>query len=124
MGLSKMETKAIFRRFPPLFCYSIESNLKPKFDYFLVEMGRDLKEIVEFPQYFSFSLENRIKPRLKKCVERGVFLSLPLMLKSSEQRFLDRLEVCYDSSLPPNARMLNRGQSVLKILNTSMYHSR
>lgn len=100
MGLSKIDTRTIFRRFPPLFCYSIKENFEPKFDYFMVEMGRDLKEIVEFPQYFSFSLENRIKPRHRKCVEKGVILSLPLMLKSSEQRFLDRLEVCCDSSFP------------------------
>ncbi|GFY97945.1 mitochondrial transcription termination factor family protein [Actinidia rufa] len=78
----------------------IKENFEPKFDYFMVEMGRELKELKEFPQYFSFSLENRIKPRHRECVEKGVFLSLPMMLKTSEARFLDRLEVCCDLSIP------------------------
>ncbi|GFY96581.1 hypothetical protein Acr_11g0008870 [Actinidia rufa] len=41
-----------------------------------------------------------IKPRHRECVEKGVFLSLPMMLKTSEARFLDRLEVCCDLSIP------------------------
>nr|GMD42907.1 transcription termination factor MTEF1, chloroplastic isoform X1 [Ipomoea batatas] len=100
LGFSKQESTAIFRRFPPLFRYSIEENLEPKFNYFLVEMGRELKELMDYPQYFSFSLENRIKPRHQMCVEKGVCLSLPMMLKSSEVRFRDRLEVCCSSSMP------------------------
>lgn len=83
-----------------MFCYSIEENLEPKFNYFVVEMGRELRELVTFPHYFSFSLENRIKPRHKMCVEKGVCLSLPVMLKSSNKRFRDRLEVCCNSSMP------------------------
>ncbi|CAK9180781.1 unnamed protein product [Ilex paraguariensis] len=100
LGFSYRETISMFRRFPSLFCYSIESNFEPKFDYFVVEMGRDMKELKDFPQYFSFSLENRIKPRHRKCVEKRVCLSLPEMLKSSEERFKERLEVCYSSSMP------------------------
>ncbi|PSS15877.1 Transcription termination factor like [Actinidia chinensis var. chinensis] len=100
IGFSYRDTISMFRRFPPLFCYSIKENFEPKFDYFMVEMGRELKELKEFPQYFSFSLENRIKPRHRQCVEKGVFLSLPMMLKISEARFLDRLEVCCDLSIP------------------------
>lgn len=83
-----------------MFCYSIEENLEPKLNYFVVEMGRELRELVDFPHYFSFSLENRIKPRHRMCVEKGVCLSLPVMLKSSEKRFRDRLEACCNSSIP------------------------
>lgn len=90
----------MFRRFPSLFCYSIKENFEPKFDYFVVEMGRELKELVAFPQYFSFSLENRIKPRHRMCVDNGVCLALPTMLKLSEARFRERLEVCCSSSMP------------------------
>lgn len=90
----------MFRRFPSLFCYSIKDNFEPKFDYFVVEMGRELKELVAFPQYFSFSLERRIKPRHRLCVEKGLCLALPTMLKSSEARFRERLEVCCSSSVP------------------------
>ncbi|XP_071728943.1 protein SEEDLING LETHAL 1, chloroplastic-like [Rutidosis leptorrhynchoides] len=100
IGISYDDTMLIFRRFPSLFCYSIKENLEPKFNYFVMEMGRDLKELVEFPQYFSFSLENRIKPRHLRCVEKGVCLPLPAMLRSSEKRFLERVEVCCDSSMP------------------------
>nr|GMD78049.1 transcription termination factor MTEF1, chloroplastic isoform X1 [Ipomoea batatas] len=100
LGFSKREATVLFRRFPSLFCYSIEENFEPKSKYFLVDMGRELKELLDFPQYFSFSLENRIKPRHQICVEKGVCLSLPLMLKLSEVRFWDRLEVCCSSSIP------------------------
>ncbi|KAA8516796.1 hypothetical protein F0562_017094 [Nyssa sinensis] len=100
IGFSYRDTISMFRRFPPLFCYSIKENFEPKFDYFVVEMGRDLKELKEFPQYFSFSLENRIKPRHRHCVEKGVCLSLQVMLKSNEERFRGRLDVCCNSSLP------------------------
>ncbi|XP_076934657.1 protein SEEDLING LETHAL 1, chloroplastic-like [Bidens hawaiensis] len=100
IGISYDDTILIFRRFPSLFCYSIKNNLEPKFNYFVVEMGRDLKELVEFPQYFSFSLEDRIKRRHLQCVEKGVCLPLPAMLRSSEKRFMERLELCCDSSLP------------------------
>ncbi|KAK4382350.1 Transcription termination factor MTEF1, chloroplastic [Sesamum angolense] len=67
LGFSYKDTIVMFRRFPSLFCYSIKENFEPKFDYFVVEMGRELKELVAFPQYFSFSLENRIKPRHSMC---------------------------------------------------------
>ncbi|KAK4478804.1 hypothetical protein RD792_014303 [Penstemon davidsonii] len=100
LGFCYKDTVTMFRKFPSLFCYSIKENFEPKFDYFVVEMGRELKELVAFPQYFSFSLENRIKPRHRLCVEKGVCLALPTMLKSSETRFRDRLEVCCSSSTP------------------------
>lgn len=83
-----------------MFCYSIEENFEPKFNYFMVEMGRDLKELKEFPQYFSFSLENRIKPRHRHCVEKGVCLSLRVMLRLNDERFRERLEVCCSSTMP------------------------
>uniref|UniRef100_A0A0A0KKL6 Uncharacterized protein n=1 Tax=Cucumis sativus TaxID=3659 RepID=A0A0A0KKL6_CUCSA len=76
-----------------LFCYSIKENLEPKLNYFVVEMGRELKELKEFPHYFSFSLENRIKPRHQSCVEKGVCFPLPELLKSSEMKFREKLEL-------------------------------
>ncbi|KAK6944103.1 Transcription termination factor, mitochondrial/chloroplastic [Dillenia turbinata] len=94
MGFSYKDTTLMIRRFPQLLCYSIKDNFEPKFNYFVVEMGRDLKELREFPQYFSFSLENRIKPRHQCCVEKGVCFPLPIMLKTSDEKFRDRLEMC------------------------------
>ncbi|KAJ1385438.1 Transcription termination factor, mitochondrial/chloroplastic [Sesbania bispinosa] len=100
IGFSRRDATSMFRRFPQLFCYSIKDNLEPKYNYFVVEMGRKLKELKEFPQYFSFSLENRIKPRHKRCVEKGVCFPLPVLLKTSEMTFRNRLDVCVNSSTP------------------------
>lgn len=100
VGFCYRESISMFRRFPPLFCYSVKENFEPKFNYFVVEMGRDLKELKEFPQYFSFSLERRIKPRHHTCVENGVCFPLPVMLKMKEEVFRQRLDVCCNSSLP------------------------
>ncbi|XWS59408.1 hypothetical protein CRYUN_Cryun08bG0119300 [Craigia yunnanensis] len=100
IGFSYRETVSMFRRFPQLFNYSVKENYEPKLNYFVVKMGRDLREIKEFPQYFSFSLENRIKPRHQCCVEKGVCFPLPVLLKTTEVEFHDRLEVCCNSSLP------------------------
>ena len=80
----------------------IRENYEPKLNYFVVEMGRDLRELKEFPQYFSFSLENRIKPRHQSCVERGVCFPLPVLLKTSNAKFRQRLEVCCETSMPVN----------------------
>lgn len=90
----------MFRRFPALFNYSVKENIEPKLNYFVVEMGRDLKEVKEFPQYFSFSLEERIKPRHQCCVEKGVYFPLSALLKINEEQFRSRLEVCCNSSFP------------------------
>jgi len=100
IGFSQRDTMAIFRKFPPLFCYSIKDNFEPKFNYFVMEMGRELKELKEFPQYFSYGLESRIKPRHQRCLEKGVSLALPLMFKTSEERFEGRLEMFSNSSIP------------------------
>ncbi|KAL6514302.1 hypothetical protein OROHE_019044 [Orobanche hederae] len=93
LGFPYRDTIIMFRRFPSLFCYSIKDNLEPKFNYFRMEIGRELKELIAFPHYFSFSLENRIQPRHRMCVEKGICLALPTMLKPSEARFRDRLEI-------------------------------
>ncbi|XP_047311391.1 transcription termination factor MTEF1, chloroplastic-like [Impatiens glandulifera] len=103
IGFSYKETTLMIRRFPSLLRYSIEENLEPKLNYLVVEMGRELKELVVFPEYLSFSLENRIKARHRRCVEKGVVLSLQLMLKSNEETFVRLLEEipCCNSSLLP-----------------------
>ncbi|XP_022972588.1 transcription termination factor MTEF1, chloroplastic [Cucurbita maxima] len=92
LGFSRRDAVIMFRRFPQLFCCSIKENLEPKLNYFVVEMGRELKELKEFPHYFSFSLENRIKPRHQICVEKGVCFPLPVLLKTSEMKFREKLE--------------------------------
>ncbi|KAJ0259713.1 hypothetical protein HA466_0060260 [Hirschfeldia incana] len=93
LGFSRRSAAAMFKRFPQLFNYSIGENYEPKLSYLVGEMGRDVREVLEFPQYFSFSLENRIKPRHVACAERGVRLPLAVMLKTKEDGFRDALEV-------------------------------
>lgn len=87
MGFSKEEVKSMVLRCPGLFTFSVENNFKPKFEYFVGEIEGELEELKEFPQYFAFSLEKRIKPRHVKVVERGVRVSLPLMLKTTDEKF-------------------------------------
>ncbi|XP_052179635.1 transcription termination factor MTEF1, chloroplastic [Diospyros lotus] len=91
LGFSKEEAVGMVLRCPGLFTFSVENNFKPKFDYFKGEMGGSLEELKEFPQYFAFSLENRIKPRHMEVVESGVKVSLPSMLKRTDEEFRELL---------------------------------
>ncbi|XP_072983412.1 protein SEEDLING LETHAL 1, chloroplastic [Typha latifolia] len=105
-GLQPREARAMARRFPQLFCYSIEKNLEPKVAFLIREMRRGLNELKEFPQYLSFSLDERIRPRHLACEEKGVRLSLPALLRPSDPRFRARLEVCVGSSPPARSSPL------------------
>ncbi|KMT12463.1 hypothetical protein BVRB_5g103920 [Beta vulgaris subsp. vulgaris] len=91
LGFSDSEVVNLVLRSPALLTYSIQNNFKPKLEYFLKEMKRDLKEIKRFPQYFSFSLEGKIKPRHRLLVEHGFSMSLSDMLKVSDGEFNVRL---------------------------------
>ncbi|KAL8091051.1 transcription termination factor MTEF1, chloroplastic-like [Apium graveolens] len=87
LGLSRSDVVGMVLRCPGLFTFSLENNYKPKFDYFANEMGGSLEELKKFPQYFAFSLEKRIKPRHIECVESGVKIPLPVMLKTPDEEF-------------------------------------
>jgi len=91
LGFSKPEAVEMVLRCPGLFTFSLENNFKPKFDYFEKEMKRDMSELKDFPQYFAFSLEKRIKPRHLECLECGVDISLPLLLKTTDEEFAELL---------------------------------
>ena len=87
LRMSRADAVAMVLRCPGLFTFSVENNFKPKFDYFVGEMGGSLEELKEFPQYFAFSLEKRIKPRHMEAVQNGLKLPLPSMLKSTDEEF-------------------------------------
>ncbi|KAL8103392.1 hypothetical protein AgCh_027821 [Apium graveolens] len=87
LGFSRSEVVGMVLRCPGLFTFSVENNFKPKFEYFTIEMGGSLEDLKTFPQYFAFSLEKRIKPRHIECVESGVEVHLPQMLKSTDEEF-------------------------------------
>ncbi|CAL9114530.1 unnamed protein product [Musa textilis] len=100
VGFSYRDARAMARRFPQLFCYSIEENLRPKAQFFVSEMRRELRELRDFPQYFSFSLANRIRPRHQSCKEKGASFPLPALLRPSNEQFDAQLEVRISSSSP------------------------
>ncbi|WCJ27448.1 Mitochondrial transcription termination factor family protein [Euphorbia peplus] len=87
IGFAEDEAVAMVLRCPALFTFSVENNFKPKFEFFTLEMKGKLDELRDFPHYFGFSLENRIKPRYLEVVESGVEMSLPIMLKSTDEEF-------------------------------------
>ncbi|KAL9424185.1 hypothetical protein AB3S75_036130 [Citrus x aurantiifolia] len=78
-------------RSPGLLTFSVENNLVPKVDFFILEMKGDLDELKKFPQYFSFSLERKIKPRYRILVDHGFKLPLAQMLRVSDGEFNARL---------------------------------
>ncbi|XP_054814829.1 transcription termination factor MTERF4, chloroplastic-like [Prosopis cineraria] len=81
-------------RCPQLIASRVEL-MKNSFYFFKSEMGRPIKELVEFPEYFTYSLESRIKPRYQKLKSKGIRFSLNWMLNCSDQRFEERLQGNY-----------------------------
>ncbi|CAN6484524.1 unnamed protein product [Victoria cruziana] len=91
LGFSYRQVVKMVLRSPGLLTFSIENNFKPKFQFFVNEMGRDVAELKDFPHYFSFSLDGRIKPRHKRLLEHGFKVSLSDMLTVSDGGFNDML---------------------------------
>ncbi|GAB4838507.1 Transcription termination factor mterf4, chloroplastic [Ancistrocladus abbreviatus] len=69
--------------------------MKNSYYFFKSEMGRPIKELVDFPEYFTYSLESRIKPRYQRLQRKGIRCSLPWFLNCSDQRFEERLQGDY-----------------------------
>ncbi|CAK7323611.1 unnamed protein product [Dovyalis caffra] len=72
--------------------------MKNSYYFFKSEMGRPVKELVEFPEYFTYSLESRIKPRYQMLKSKGIRSSLNWFLNCSDKRFEERLEGDYIES--------------------------
>ncbi|KMT17348.1 hypothetical protein BVRB_2g038060 [Beta vulgaris subsp. vulgaris] len=66
--------------------------MKNSYYFFKSEMGRPLRELVEFPEYFTYSLESRIKPRYQKLQSKGIRSSLPAFLNCSDKWFDERIQ--------------------------------
>lgn len=90
VGLEKKEVARMFVLFPTMFGLSIESSLRPKYNYLINVMKRSVKEIVSFPQYFGCSLEKRIKPRYEQLTRRGIHTTLSSMLSYNDEDFKSR----------------------------------
>ncbi|KAK6914292.1 Transcription termination factor, mitochondrial/chloroplastic [Dillenia turbinata] len=79
---------------PQLLALRVEL-MKNSYYFFKTEMGRPLKELVEFPEYFTYSLESRIKPRYQRLQSKGIRCSLAWFLNCSDKRFEERLQADY-----------------------------
>lgn len=65
------------RRLPPVLGYSVEDDLKPKWNFLKEVCQFDYFEVVRFPAYFSYPLERVIKMRysyLRDC--KGIPIQL------------------------------------------------
>ncbi|KAF7145331.1 hypothetical protein RHSIM_Rhsim04G0038200 [Rhododendron simsii] len=79
---------------PPLVAVPV-GLMKNSYYFFKSEMGRPVKELVEFPEYFTYSLESRIKSRYQRLQSKGIRCSLAWLLNCSDQRFEERLQADY-----------------------------
>ncbi|KAL6649966.1 hypothetical protein ACP70R_014190 [Stipagrostis hirtigluma subsp. patula] len=103
LGLPPRAARSMARRFPALFGYGVDGNMRPKAEYLLGDMARDADELFEFPEYFSYALATRIAPRHEACAARGVRLPLPAMLRPGDAKFRATLAGCVGST-PPRRR--------------------
>uniref|UniRef100_A0A7N0SZN5 Uncharacterized protein n=1 Tax=Kalanchoe fedtschenkoi TaxID=63787 RepID=A0A7N0SZN5_KALFE len=87
VGLSYEEAGTVCARFPAIFGYSVEHNLRPKVE-FLKVMGMSAVEVLNgFPQYLGFSLQKRIAPRYLHLQKRKVKVPLKRMLMWGDEKF-------------------------------------
>lgn len=93
-GISSADAADMVVKCPQLVALRIEL-MKRSYYFFKTEMGRPLKELVEFPEYFTYSLESRIKPRYQRLQSKGIRSSLNWFLNCSDQRFEERLQGYY-----------------------------
>ncbi|MBA0735407.1 hypothetical protein Gogos_019258 [Gossypium gossypioides] len=96
-GLPLEDVAIMVMKCPQLVALRVEL-MKKSYYYFKSEMGRPVKELVEFPEYFTYSLECRIKPRYTKLQSKGIRCSLNWFLNCSDQRFEERLQGDYIES--------------------------
>ncbi|KAK8590230.1 hypothetical protein V6N12_024609 [Hibiscus sabdariffa] len=96
-GLPLEDVGKMVMKCPQMVALRIEL-MKKSYYYFKTEIGRPVKELVEFPEYFTYSLESRIKPRYTKLQCKGIRCSLNWFLNCSDQRFEERLQGDYIES--------------------------
>lgn len=92
--ISSEDVAKMIVKCPQLIALRVEL-MKNSYYFFKTEMGRPIKELVEFPEYFTYSLESRIKPRYQRLKSRGIRCSLNWLLNCSDLRFEERLQGDY-----------------------------
>ncbi|KAK6121589.1 hypothetical protein DH2020_044669 [Rehmannia glutinosa] len=93
-GISSDDVAKMVVKCPQLVALQV-GLMKNSYYFFKSEMGRPVKEIVEFPDYFTYSLESRIKPRYQRLQSKGIRCSLAWFLNCSDHRFEERLQGAY-----------------------------
>ncbi|KAK6124367.1 hypothetical protein DH2020_041860 [Rehmannia glutinosa] len=93
-GISSDDVAKMVIKCPQLVALQV-GLMKNSYYFFKSEMGRPVKEIVEFPDYFIYSLESRIKPRYQRLQSKGIRCSLAWFLNCSDLRFEERLQGAY-----------------------------
>lgn len=93
-GLSLKQVSKMVIGCPQLLALDI-NVMRMSFEYFQMEMERDLEDLVEFPAFFTYSVESTIKPRHLMIAKKGLKCSLAWMLACSDYKFEERMK--YDS---------------------------
>lgn len=88
-------------RFPPLLSYNPEPVLKPKLDFLVYSMGRQIYEVVEYPRFFSYSLDKKIKPRARVIQRFKIKCSLKEMLALNDDQFAAKFLGFGSMLIPP-----------------------
>ncbi|KAF5751003.1 hypothetical protein HS088_TW02G00013 [Tripterygium wilfordii] len=96
-GISSEDVAKMVEKCPQLVALQV-GLMKNSYYFYKSEMGRPIKELVEFPQYFTYSLESRIEPRCQRLQSKGIRCSLNWFLNCSDQRFEERLQGDYIES--------------------------
>ncbi|KAL2893078.1 Transcription termination factor MTERF4 chloroplastic, partial [Bienertia sinuspersici] len=90
-GLAAGDVANMVVRCPQLLASNL-GIMKNSYYFFKSEIGRPIRELVEFPEYFTYSLESRIKPRYQRLQSKGIRCSLAWFLNCSDKRFEERLQ--------------------------------
>ncbi|XP_057534364.1 transcription termination factor MTERF4, chloroplastic [Amaranthus tricolor] len=89
-GFSLQQIKKMVVGYPQLLALNLDI-MKLNFDYFQMEMGRPLDDLVDFPAFFTYGLESTIKPRHRQVAKRGLKCSLSWLLNCSDEKFDRRM---------------------------------
>ncbi|KAG0488131.1 hypothetical protein HPP92_006942 [Vanilla planifolia] len=93
-GFSLKQISKMVVRCPQLLALNVEI-MRMSFEFFQMEMERELEELVDFPAFFTYSLETTVKPRHRMITKRSLKCSLAWMLACSDVKFEERMK--YDS---------------------------
>mmetsp|Transcript_33415 Transcript_33415/g.56105 ORF Transcript_33415/g.56105 Transcript_33415/m.56105 type:complete len:796 (+) Transcript_33415:176-2563(+) len=94
IGMSEDDIILCVSRLSQVFSLSVDTSLRPKFEYLKKELGGSVTTVTSYPAYFSLSLENRIKPRHRLLVKLKKTPSGPFPMKYlslTDQDFADKV---------------------------------